>query len=84
MINLVLLCDVCANPVEMEIDTPVRFSSGVASSVIVFDHPKQVTCPACGSALHLTVIGISQFQMRTVKIPEHKRQIVSASRILLG
>ena len=53
----------------MAIDTPIRFSNGPGSTVIVFEHPMKVVCPTCGSLLHLAITGIENIQMKTVKVP---------------
>ena len=76
----------CGTPVEMELDQQsIRFSSGVGSTAIVIEHPKQVACPACGSLLHLAIVGIQNIQMKTAVVPPQKRQlVVPISRALVG
>ncbi len=74
-------CVVCGTPVEMELDTSaIRFSSGVASTVIAIEHPTLATCPACGTVLRLEIVGIAQVNMRTVQVPAAKRPLVVPAR----
>jgi len=77
-------CEVCGTPIEMEIE--MRLSAGYASTVAVFEHAEQVTCPTCGTALHLTIIGLPQVQMKTARVPLERRKqvVIPAKRIMLG
>jgi hypothetical protein len=81
MLNPTPPCDVCGNPVEMELG--VRFSSGIASTAVVFEHPRQVACPTCGTVLFLTIIGISQFQMKTAQVPRQSQSMIIPAKVLL-
>ena len=76
MLNPTPHCATCGSPVEMEIDQQIRFSSGIGSTAIVIEHPKQVACPTCGSLLHLVITGIQNVQMKTAVVPPQKRQLV--------
>jgi hypothetical protein len=60
----------------MPIAQAIRFSIGVASSVIVLEHPTQVACPNCGTLLHLVIVGIQNLQMKTSKVPVQQRQLI--------
>ncbi len=44
MMNPTPPCAVCGSPVEMEIDS-FRMPAGVASTALMFEHPKQVVRP---------------------------------------
>ena len=79
-------CAVCGNPVEMEIGQPVRFSNGPASTVLVIEHPRVVSCPTCGTALHLAITGVQGIQMKTIKAPPQSERtlVIPAGRIQVG
>ena len=69
----------------MEVDPQIRFSAGANSTAIVIEHPKQSTCPTCGTVLHLVIAGIQNIQMKTAKVPPAKRPLViPASRVRVG
>lgn len=79
-------CTMCGTPVEMELDPQsIRFSPGLGSTAIIIEHPKQVACPACGSLLHIVVVGVQNLQLKTAVVPPAKRQlVVPISRKLVG
>ena len=84
MTNPVPTCAVCGTPVEMEIDS-FRMSAGVASTALVFEHPRQVACPTCGNILHLVIVGVQNLQMKTAQVPPAKRQlVVPVNRVRVG
>jgi len=84
MMNPVPPCAVCGAPVEMEIDS-FRSSSGLASTTLVFEHPKQVACATCGTTLHLVIVGVQNLQMKTAQVPPAKRQlVVPVNRVRVG
>ena len=69
----------------MELDQQIRSPSGIGSTAILIEHPKQVACPACGSLLHLVVAGVQNIQLKTAVVPPQKRQLVAPiTRALVG
>jgi hypothetical protein len=84
MIKPVPPCAVCGAPVEMELES-LRVSSGLASTALVFEHPKQVACATCGSLLHLVIVGVENVKMKTVQVPPAQRQlVVPVNRVRVG